>query len=180
LEANPDVFPDPPVKVADGRAKIAEYDTDRVEADEAIAQSALKVQKKDGSLGEVDDNNKDVLSWAERLTDGDDAKLKLLGWGGGAASKKLQPPSQPASFEILRPFDGGGFFDWKEPKLGGIVASYIIRRSEDGVKFEQVKTVTDSEATLFDQPRGKKLFYTVVALNDAGESEPSNTVVITF
>ena len=180
LEANPDVFPNPPVKVTDGKAKIAQYDTERAEADESMARSAIKVQTKDSTLGEIDDNSKDVLSWAERLTNGDDANLRLLGWGGVAPSRKLQMPSQPSAFEILRPFDGGGFFDWKEPRQGGKPASYIIRRSENGIDYEDIKTVTDSEATLFDQPRGKKLFYTVVALNAAGESEASNTVVMTF
>jgi hypothetical protein len=180
LQDNPEVFPNPPVLVADAKAKIAEYDGDRATADASIAKAQIDVQKKDGTLDEVDDNNKDVLSWAERLTNGDDAKLRLLGWGGAAASKKLQPPSQPASFELIKLLDGGGFFDWKEPKLGGKPASYIVRRSEDGISFSDAKTVTDSEATLFEQPRGKKLWYQVVALNGAGESEPSNTVVLNF
>lgn len=29
---------------------------------------------------------------------------------------------------ILRLFNGGGLFDWKESKLGGKPASYIVRR----------------------------------------------------
>ena len=180
LEENPEIFPEPPVKITDGKDKIAEYDGDRAAADASIAKAQLDVQAKDETLGELDYMNKTVLGWAERLTKNDDARLKLLGWGAPAAPKKMQPPSQPLSFEILKPVDGGGFFDWKEPKLGGKIASYIVRRSEDGVNYTDTKTVIESEATLTDQPRGKKLFYTVVAINGAGESEPSNTVVMTF
>jgi hypothetical protein len=180
LEDNPAVFPNPPVSTADGKTKIAEYDTDRATADNSIAKSQIDVQTKDETLGELDYMNKTVLDWAERLTNNDDAKLRLLGWGAPAAPKKLQPPSQPASFELIKLLDGGGFFDWKEPKLGGKPASYIVRRSEDGISYTDVKTVIASEATLQDQPRGKKLWYQVVAINGAGESEPSNTVVVNF
>jgi len=180
LQDNPEVFPDPPVAVADGKAKIAEYDADRATANASMAKAQIDVQAKDATLGELDYLNKSVLDWAEHLVKNDDAKLRLLGWGGRAESQKLQPPSQPASFELIKLLDGGGFFDWKEPKLGGKPASYIVRRSEDGIGFTDVKTVIDSEATLFEQPRGKKLWYQVVALNGAGESEPSNTIVLNF
>lgn len=180
LQDNPEVFPDPPVSVADGKAKIAEYDTDRATADASIAKAQIDVQTKDGTLGELDYMDKTVLDWAERLTKNDDAKLRLLNWGARAESQKLQPPSQPASFELIKLLDGGGFFDWKEPKIGGKPASYIVRRSEDGISFTDVRTVIVSEATLQDQPRGKKLWYQVVAINAAGESEPSNTVVLNF
>lgn len=180
LDRNPGVFPNPPVAIAAGETAIAEYDTDRADADDKQAQAEIATQKKEETLGGIDYKNKTVLSWAENLVNGDDAKLKLLGWGGRAAPTKLPLPSQPASFEILKPTDGGGFFDWKEPKLGGKVASYILRRSTDGVNFTDIKTVIPSEATLHDQPRGAKLWYHVVAINAAGESEPSNTVVMTF
>jgi len=180
LEENPEVFPDPPVSVPVGKERIAAYDTKRAKADQSIAQAAIDVRDKEDSLATVDKTNKMIIDWAERLTDGDDARLKLIGWGGAAPSKKLLPPSQCGLFEILRPTGDGGFFDWKDPKLGGKPASYIIRRSEDGINFQDIKTVTKSEATLVDQPRGKKLWYHVVAINDAGESEPSNTVVMTF
>jgi len=35
----------------------------------------------------------------------------------------------------------------------------------------------DSETPLVDQPRGKELEYRAVAVNKAGDGEPSNTVL---
>jgi hypothetical protein len=180
LEENPDVFPDPPVTTEAGKAQIADYDEDRAKADESTAKAVIDVGKKDVTLGGVDSNNKAIIDWAERVTNGDDGKLKLIGWGGRADPKKLQQPSQPGLFELIKPLDGGGVFDWKIPKLGGKPASYVVRRSEDGIIFTDAKTVTKDEAKLENQPRGKKLWYHVIALNDAGESEPSNSVVMTF
>ena len=42
--------------------------------------------------------------------------------------------------------------------------------------WQGVSTALDSEATLVDQPRGKDLEYRAVAINKAGDGEPSNTV----
>ncbi len=180
LEENPAIYPNPPVSAVDLQTMIADYDAKRALADQKRGEAEIATQEKDATLGNINYDSKTVLDWAERLVKGDDAQLKLLGWGGRAPSHKIQPPTQPTAFEILKPFDGGGFFDWKEPKLGGKVSSYIVRRSEDGAKFDDIKTVIESEATLFDQPRGKKLWYQVAAINAAGESEASNTVVMTF
>lgn len=178
LTKNSGVFPNPPITIANGEAKIAEYDADRADADDKTAQAQLAIQKKDATLDQIDDNSKTVLSWAERLTGDDDAKLKLLGWGARRPPVKMPPPSQPTYFEILKQGDGWGYFDWKEPKGGGKVASYILRRSEDGENFTDVKTVIPSEVTVYDQPTGKKLWFHVVAINGAGESEASNSVVV--
>jgi len=39
-------------------------------------------------------------------------------------------------------------------------------------------TVVTSEATVVEQPCGKELEYRIVAVNKAGDGEPSNTVMV--
>ena len=70
------------------------------------------------------------------------------------------------------------FLDWKEPIDGGKPAAYKIQRRERSAgDWQDVSTAMDSEMTLVDQPRGKELEYRAVAVNKAGDGEPSNTVL---
>ena len=70
------------------------------------------------------------------------------------------------------------FLDWKEPIDGGKPAAYKIQRRERPAgDWQDVSTAMDSEMTLVDQPRVKELEYRAVAVNKAGDGEPSNTVL---
>jgi hypothetical protein len=57
------------------------------------------------------------------------------------------------------------------------MAAYDIQRRERPTgPWLDVTTPIDFEITLSDQERGKSWEYRVLAVNKAGESEPSNTV----
>ena len=74
--------------------------------------------------------------------------------------------------------EGWVFLDWKEPIDGGKPAAYKIQRRERPAgDWQDVSTAMDSETTLVDQPRGKEQEYRAVAVNKAGDGEPSNTVL---
>ena len=61
---------------------------------------------------------------------------------------------------------------------GGKPAAYKIQRRERPAgDWQDVSIAMDSETTLVDQPRGKELEYRAVAVNKAGDGEPSNTVL---
>ena len=43
---------------------------------------------------------------------------------------------------------------------------------------DKVATAVISEASLVEQPIGKELEYRIIAVNKAGDGEPSNTVMV--
>ena len=45
-------------------------------------------------------------------------------------------------------------------------------------RYTKKQMALETEATLNNQERGKQLEYRVVAVNKAGESEPSNTTAV--
>ena len=105
-------------------------------------------------------------------------KLKLIGWAGRKTSAALQIPGQGRLLEAARQGDGWVFLDWKKPADGGRVAAYkVMHRERDGGSWAEVATAVISEATLVDQPKGKELEYQIIAVNKAGDVEPSNTVM---
>jgi hypothetical protein len=80
--------------------------------------------------------------------------------------------------EAPRQGEGWLFLDWKEPVDGGTVTAYKIQRRlcPDGAWFD-VGTALETEITLNGQERRKEWEYRVIAINKAGESETSNTVM---
>jgi hypothetical protein len=61
---------------------------------------------------------------------------------------------------------------------GGAVAAYKIQRRERPAGlWADVGLAVESEITLTNQTRGKEFEYRVMAVNKAGEGEPSNTVM---
>jgi len=91
----------------------------------------------------------------------------------------LTPPGQSRLLEAPRQGNGWVFLDWKAPADGDVPAAYkVMRRERPAGAWEEVATAVISEATLVEQPRGKELEYRIVAVNKAGDGEPSNTVMV--
>jgi len=61
---------------------------------------------------------------------------------------------------------------------GRIIAYKIQRRNRPSGAWQDVATAIETESTLVDQPKGAELEYRVVAINKAGDGEPSNTVMV--
>ncbi len=180
MQNNTPTFPNPPRDPRDVLNDLTAYRAKQNEIQASEAATRLKIQEKNEIYGRIRGGTRDNIDYAEIVANGDAAILELVGWGNRAPSQRLQPPGQCRIFEIIGQGDRWMRVDWKEPIDGGEVASYIVRRSEDGVNFVDAATVAISEAILVEQPTGNKLIYMVVALNRAGEGLPSNTVTITF
>ena len=176
--ANAAVYPAPPVAPADLQAGVAAYVTARDDAIAAQAAAEQAAAAKNELLEALTDDMKADIRYAENTVSYDDDQLKLIGWGGRKAKTSLEAPGQCRMLEALRQGEGWVFLDWKEPVDGGAVAAYKIQRRErpEGA-WSDAGMAIESETILSDQERGKEWEYRVIAVNKAGEGEPSNTVM---
>ncbi len=178
LETNATVYPAPPVTFTNLSTALDAYVVAKDIATTAQATAQAAIGTKDAVLQTLVDDMKADLRYAETKVNFDDAKLKLLGWGGRTAAVALTPPGQTRTLEAPRQGEGWIFLDWKEPVDGGAVATYKIQRRlrPDGA-WTDVGLAIDSETTLTAQERNKEWEYRVSAVNKAGEGAPSNTVM---
>ena len=178
LAANAAVYPAPPVAPADLQTAMAAYITARDAAVAAAAAAEQATAAKNEALQALTDDMKADLRYAETTVNYDDDQLKLIGWGGRKSKTSLEAPGQTRSLEAPREGEGWVFLDWKEPVDGGAVAAYKIQRRlrPDG-PWSDAGMAIESEITLTNQKRGKEWEYRVLAVNKAGEGQPSNTVM---
>jgi hypothetical protein len=178
LAANAALFPDLPVPLVDLTNAMGAYVIAREAAVAAQAAAEQAFADKLAALEALMDDMKADLRYAEVTVNYDDAKLKLIGWGGRAAKTPLAAPGQCRSLEAPREGEGWLFLDWKEPADGGAIAAYKIQRRlrPDG-PWSEAGMAIETEATLTNQERGKEWEYRVLAVNKAGEGDPSNTVM---
>jgi len=178
LTANAAVYPAPPAAPLDLTALISAYTTSKNAAIAAQAAAEEATTSKDEAMDDLVDAMKSDIRYAENTVDFDDDKLKLIGWAGRQASTPLAVPGQARLLEAPKQGAGWVFLDWKKPADGGVVAAYkVMRRERPEGPWAEVATAVISEATLVEQPTGKELEYRIIAVNKAGEGEPSNTVM---
>ncbi len=176
---NASIYPQPPVNPWLIRIKNMIYSSHR---DDFIAKQAAAEDatiSKDEALDDLVDAMKSDIRYAENTVDFDDDKLKLIGWAGRKAKTPLATPGQARLLEAPKQGEGWVFLDWKAPVEGGTVSAYkVMRRERPAGPWEEVATAVISEATLVEQPRGKEFEYRIIAVNKAGEGEPSNTAMV--
>ena len=179
LTDNAAIYPAPPVAPADLTTLISAYTTAKNAAIAAQAAAEETTATKDDALDELADGMKSDIRYAENTVDFDDDKLKLIGWAGKKAPTPLAIPGQTRLLEAPRQGDGWVFLDWKAPIDGGAPSAYkVMRRERPAGAWEDVATAVITEATLVEQPKGKELEYRIIAINKAGEGEPSNTEMV--
>ncbi len=179
LAGNAAVYPAPPVALLDLSALISAYTSAKNAAIAAQAAAEEATTSKDEALDDLADAMKSDIRYAENTVDFDDDKLKLIGWAGRKAATPLAPPGQARLLEAPKQGEGWVFLDWKAPIDGGAAAAYkVMRRERPAGAWEDVATAVISEATLVEQPRGKELEYRIIAVNKAGDGEPSNTAMV--
>ncbi len=179
FKANADLYPTPPVDPVEVQVKLETYlqARDKATAAQATAQQAVEV--KNNALQDLVDDLKSDLRYAENTVNYDDTQLKLLGWGGRKARTGQQPPGQCRSLEAPRQGEGWIFLDWKEPAEGGSVLAYKLQWRQQGTEsWQEAGIALESEITLVNQMRGQSLEYRAIAINKAGEGNPSNTVAV--
>jgi hypothetical protein len=170
-------FPAPPVTPEDIKTALEAYVSAREKAVAAQGVAAEAFDVKNDALDDLIDNMKAAIRYAEDAVDYDDAKLKLIGWGGRRPPSSLESPGQARVLEVFKQGQGWLYLDWKEPSEGGRPAAYRIqcRHREQG-DWKDVAMAVESEILLTGQERAVELEYHVIAVNRAGQGEPSNTV----
>lgn len=179
LTDNAAIYPAPPVLPVDLTALVNTYTSVKNTAIAAQAVAEEATANKDDALDSLVEAMKTDIRYAENTVDFDDDKLKLIGWAGRKTATALTAPGQSRLLEAPKQGEGWVFLDWKAPADGGVPAAYkVMRRERPAGAWEEVATAVISEATLVEQPRSKELEYRIVAVNKAGDGEPSNTVMV--
>jgi len=179
LWTNLPVYPKPPVHFRLLRAKSLIYKNrrDGFLAKKAEAEAATTA-KNEAREDLIEAMKSDIL-YAENTVNYDDDKLKLIGWAGKKAKTPLAPPGQVRLLEASKQGKGWVYLDWKAPLNGGRPKAYKIQRRLRGSgNWQDVATAIVTEATLVEQPQKQELEYRIIAVNKAGEGEPSNTVMV--
>ena len=179
LNDNATIYPAPPISVAELGILFSNYNNAKNAQIAALAAAEDATSTKNDAMEALTDATKSDLRYAENTTNDDDDKLKLLGWSGRKTPSTLTPPGQTRLLEAPRQGDGWLFLDWKKPSDGGVVSAYkVMRRERPEGAWSEVATAVISEATLVEQPKGKELEYRIIAVNKAGDGEPSNTAMV--
>ena len=153
---------------------------------QAHGQAQLATETKEAALTALEDLLRTQLKQSEIDVVTDPEKLELIGWGPKSPRQPANPPGQPLNFSSVMQGDGTVIFKWKSPLNGthGPVRSYIIERRDEpaggGVfgPWTQAGISMEPEITLTGQPRGIQMEFRVIAVNTAGNGEPSNTVAV--
>jgi len=179
LAANRPIYQNPPIHPLFLRFKVLIFKNRRGAAIAAQAAEEGATAIKNEALEDLIEALKNNIRYAENTVSYDDEKLKLIGWAGKKAATALQIPGQARLLEAPRQGDGWVYLDWKAPVDGGNPAAYkVMRRERPAGAWEEVATAVISEATLVEQPKGKELEYRIIAVNKAGDGEPSNTAMV--
>lgn len=183
MTENPD-YPSPPLSPTELRARLDAFSgsSDAQASAQSAAQQATETKHTD--LEELIAGMKAMLHYAEDAVRGNDAKLAALGWSGRAPRTPHVPqlPGQPRNVRAQQQGEGSMTLAWDEAEDGDPAACYKAERRSlnNGVwsAWQIVGTAVSTSIALSGQPRGNTLEYRIIAINNAGESLPSNTVTV--
>ena len=179
--SNSDIYPAPPIGVLDFDERINTYVAARDAAVLAHGDAMRATEAKDQALTALVDVMKRNLRYAENTVNYNDADLEVLGWSGPRPHTALEPPGQTLSLDATGRGDGWITLDWEKPEGGGKIAAYKVQCREDGSsEWRDVGMAVETNLTLSGQESGKRLLYRVIAVNKAGEGEPSNSLMATL
>nr|VFJ98246.1 MAG: Fibronectin type III domain-containing protein [Candidatus Kentron sp. LFY] len=176
--AHTDLYPAPPVSLADFDAAMADYVSARETLDEINAQAKRALEVKDKALAAFEEGMKTNLRYAELTVKDDEGDLELIGWHGRKSPTPLAPPGRTRDFTASDRGEGWIALQWRKPLDGGKAAAYKVQRREDGKPdWLDVGMSMETSITLTGQPGGIRLEFRVVAMNKAGEGEPGNSIL---
>nr|VFK29008.1 MAG: hypothetical protein BECKMB1821G_GA0114241_104420 [Candidatus Kentron sp. MB]VFK29555.1 MAG: hypothetical protein BECKMB1821I_GA0114274_101054 [Candidatus Kentron sp. MB]VFK74826.1 MAG: hypothetical protein BECKMB1821H_GA0114242_101054 [Candidatus Kentron sp. MB] len=184
FKGNTDIYPAPLVSMETLQADVDNYPEVKNAELRARAEWEKAVTAKTEHLRALSNDMRRDIRYAENVVDYDDARLRLIGWGGRKPGKALEPPGQTRELTITGQGEGWISLDWKAPGDGGAQAAYRIeslKHDQEESGWEEAATSTaTAETTMVNQERGVRLGFRVVALNKSGDGMVSNTVMATL
>jgi hypothetical protein len=179
LTAHSDIYPAPPVAIEALTSIREDFTTARNDAVGAQAASQQATSHKDMVLEQLIAMMKREISYAENTVGKSSEQLGLIGWAPRKNPTPLPAPGQTRLLAVTRQEEGCVDLSWKAPIDGGKPSAYrVVRRERPEGPWQDVATAVETQVNLTDQPRGKEFEYRIIAVNKAGEGEPSNTVVV--
>ncbi|MBI9015890.1 MAG: fibronectin type III domain-containing protein [Phycisphaerae bacterium] len=158
---------------------IATYNNAVGDAQTARAEAKAATAAKDAAFIALRDEVRKYLNLA---TVENPTKLDEIGWALPGPRTPLSPPDMAKNLTSTFQGDGEVSMKWDKPTSGGKVAAYILQSQSfsEGAwsNWQMVNFFYDNQATLTAQPTGVKINYRVIASNDAGQSNPSNTITV--
>jgi hypothetical protein len=177
LRTYTDDFPAPPVPPDELQATLQSYMDARESAGNAASAATEAIAVKQQALEDLADQMKSDLRYAENTVKYDNAKLEKLHWGARGSRTPLEAPGQVLSLTAPREGIGWILLEWREPVDGGRPSAYRLqRRLHEEHEWEEAGMSVDTNTLLRGQKRGVEWYYQVIAVNKAGEGEPSNSV----
>lgn len=173
----------PSVTVLDLTTALADYNTALASQQDTRSQAKQATTAEDTKLTELVTVMKNDLKLSEVDTISDPVKLAEIGWGPKAPPTPLMPPDMATNLTPLNEGPGTVHLEWDKPTDGGAVRHYIIQRQQadaSGVfgNWQMLGFAYDNATSLSDQPCGIQMHYRVICSNTAGQSLPSNTVLV--
>lgn len=180
LEENKKVFPAPPVSSKELLESLARAVAAQEAAEKARAAAEHATANKKAAMQELSEKMRWDLRYAENTAAMNHDKLRLLGWGKPRRGRPPKLPGQVRSLEVSRKGEDWVRLDWKEPVDGGMVLHYRVERRDnpDDLIWAVAATSTQTIITLEAQEPGTTWEYRIVAVNKAGDGEPSSTVIV--
>jgi hypothetical protein len=152
----------------------------------ASAQTKTATLDKNVSLAELLEYMTNSLKRSEADVKGDSVKLAEIGWGPRQTPQPVPVPAAPTSLHVVAEGQGTIFLQWKRPEPASTVRNYVIERCQqltaggDYGPWTIAGSTYNCEINLAGQPTDVKLMYAVKAVNSSGESDASNTVVVSL
>ena len=172
-------FPAPPVAPDVFGPIMSEFQAAKRALSDAEGAYEAAVTAKTEALNAMVTAMKKDLRYAENVTDYNNDKLVLLGWGGRKAPTPTTPPGQARQLTATEQGEGWLKLTWLTPAEGGKVGTYSVdRRPRTEGSWTQIASTYDRSITLENQPRGVEMEYRVIASNKAGEGLASNSVMV--
>ncbi len=184
--AHPGDFPsiDPLVELVALQTALTAYQTDRQSQLDSRAQAKIATVTKSTTLDSLTELMNNDLKLSEVDVAANPEKLTQIGWGPRQDPQPVDPPGQPTNLHPVAEGQGLLWLAWDSPETGDPLRNYVVQRREQPAgggafgDWEIVDTALNNEISMTDQPRGVQMEYRVKAINNGGESMPSNTSAV--